>query len=294
VSRRPDATVHYLTPQMSGPLGDILAHYWPHRNGAAIVASGGVWLGTCRLYDPSYGVAAGTTLKIYCCPNQGYRYAFSPNFILHETDDWVVVYKEPLITVGMDRSNMFFNLMAGLNDFYGFNDMSAGVQPITRLDYRVGGLCLFSKKKASERRLFSQMQQRRIKKRYMAVVPASDALPVSRCTVKNRLEHRRKAYESPEGKWAHTRFIYANTVDHYRRYYAVTKTGRRHQVRFHASQSIGALVNDELYAKPYRDRHAPIGLIATHLFFIWKGERIRMALPSHYIDWTIDWLKKGG
>ena len=148
-------------------------HLGNHRC-AAIIASGGVWLNQQRITNPRHIIQTKQTVKVYISPTQGYRYAFSNESIINETDDWVVVMKEPLITIGMDRSNQYFNLMAGLNDYYGYPNISKGVQPITRLDYRVSGLALFSKTKQGERYLFKQMQQKRIKKRYQILVSGTN------------------------------------------------------------------------------------------------------------------------
>ncbi len=287
---RPDASVYFLTAKEAMSLGDLINHHLSKVNAQKCISSGGVWHQGKRLTHPYDRIKPGQTIKVYQCPTQGYRYNFSDDFIIHETDDWVIVYKEPLITVAMDRSNMYFNLMAGLNEHYGYNDMQKGVQPITRLDYRVGGLCLFSKNKQSERRLFMLMQDRRIKKRYLAIVDKKNEV-LERFMIKNHLSHKRKAFIDQSGKLAKTIFIHNDqVVENYRVYNAMTKTGRRHQVRFHASQSIGALVNDELYSNEYKDRHAPIGLIANQLKFTWRGKKVNIILPQHYIDHSINSL----
>ena len=63
------------------------------------------------------------------------------------------IIKEPMIVANLcvhfigyiDGSFEYaFLSMAGLNHYYGHKNMQTGVQPITRLIYRVSGLCLFS------------------------------------------------------------------------------------------------------------------------------------------------------
>ena len=281
--KRPDAKVYHLTAKKSQTAEQLIRSNLSAIDSKKVILSGGAWLNAQRVQSLNAPINIGDTLKIYTCPTQGYTYMFPDSFIINETADWVVVYKEPLITVAMDRSNMFFNLMAGLNEYYGYGDLATGVQPITRLDYRVAGLCLFSKRKSAERRLFSQMQQRRIKKRYKAIVPINTAI-YSRLDIKNHLNHKRKAYEDPSGKFAQTRFIYDQDYDQGRSYHAITKTGRRHQIRCHAAQFIAPLINDELYSRSYNDRHQPIGLIATYLKFIWNGQIIRISLPNDFLN----------
>lgn len=292
--KRPDAKVVFVTTKATNALINILRPHLPkHVNVHALIQSGGVWLNQQRLCSENIQVKAKQTLKCYLCPTQGYTYHFSKESIIKETDDWVVVMKEPLVTIGMDRSNMHFNLMAGLNHYYGHKNMQTGVQPITRLDYRVSGLCLFSKHKSAERRLFMQMQQRRIKKRYLAVV-ASNHPPSMRCTNNDPLHYHHKAIVSESGKPAKTRFILKSANhDDVHIYQAITKTGRRHQVRAHAATSIGALVNDELYGNRSRNRHQTIGLIANHLRFYWNGEWVNIQLNSKWETQALAWLRMG-
>ena len=275
-------------------MDDAIHRHLPNlKSPESIIDSGGVWKGSERLYSKSALLKCGDSIKIYESPTQGYVYHFSRESIIQETEDWVIVMKEPLITIGMDRSNMFFNLMAGLNNYYGHTNMAQGVQPITRLDYRVSGLSLFSKHKKAERRLFMQMQQGRIKKRYFAIV--SDTEPIhQRCQIKNRLLFKSKAIQSNDGKLSKTRFIlHRSNTDGVHVYHAITKTGRRHQVRAHAKQSIGALVNDDLYGAIHNNRHATIGLIASHIQFYWNGKWIKISMPRKWETQALQWLKMG-
>ena len=143
--KRPDAKVFFITLNTSLTLLDALMTYLPQLPcPIKCIQSGGVWSGSQRLTNPNKVLKSKTSLKVYVSPTQGFIYYFSRESIVKETDDWVVVMKEPLVTIGMDRSNMYFNLMAGLNHYYGFKHLKSGVQPITRLDYRVSGLCFFS------------------------------------------------------------------------------------------------------------------------------------------------------
>lgn len=292
--KRPDAKVFFVTLKTSLTLLDALITYLPQlKSPIKCIHAGGVWSENKRLTNPGTVLKSKTRLKVYVCPTQGVGYYFSKESIIKESHDWVVVMKEPLVTIGMDRSNMYFNLMAGLNHYYGFKNLQSGVQPITRLDYRVSGLCLFSKHKSAERRLFMQMQQRRIKKRYLAVVDAIHP-PVNRCTNHNALNYHHKAIVSELGKPAKTRFILkAESHDRQHIYHAITKTGRRHQVRVHAATAIGPLINDELYGKRSGDRHRTIGLIANHLQFYWNGKWERVQLSDKWEQQALTWLWLG-
>ncbi len=292
--KQPNARVFHVVPKSKQTLLDALHH---HLSGLicpdTAIRSGGVWIGQERQMSPNRLVIPGNAIKVYQSPTQGYSYAFSEELIVQETNDWVVVMKEPLITIGMDRSNVWFNLMAGLNAHYGVSDFSKGVQPITRLDYRVAGLCLFSKHKSSERRLFQQMQQRRIKKRYLAMVDSRQPIK-HRCEVNLPLGFTHKAMVTPNGKPSKTRFVYRSTLNDYVHvYHALARTGRRHQVRIHAQQSIGSLVNDEYYGASSFGRHATIGLVASDIRFYWNGQWVCVTLPKRWEDQALTWLRHG-
>ena len=292
--KKPNAKVIFYTFKKSQTLALLLRENFPKYNVDAIISSGGVWLNSNRILNPNHQIAAGETIKFFVAPTQGYRYLFSDETIIKETNDWIVVYKEPLITVAMDRSNMNFNLMAGLNDYYGFGHLNSGVQPITRLDYRVAGLCLFSKNKAAERRLFMLMQNRRIKKRYMAVTKKCK-INQTRFTVTNKLGFKNKAYiDEKNGKQSKTYFIFDTHNGDYSIFNAVTKTGRRHQVRIHSTQSFGPLINDDQYSKEYKSKYNPIGLVASYIGFKWNGKYQKIYLPDSFkqkaiSDLTFNW-----
>ena len=284
---RPTATVKYITATKDGGLLDVLTAHLTGNNCNTILTSGGVWIGKQRIKDPLHLVKAKETFKVFISPTQGYRYAFSRECILEETDDWMVVFKEPLVTIGMDRSNQYYNLMAGINDYLGYRGKQS-VQPITRLDYRVSGVALFSKTKGAERYLFQQMQQKRIKKRYRIVVPGTGYHNWYR--VSNRLSSSYKAYTDKHGKIAKTAFVKHDEVGESTIFDVSTQTGRRHQIRYHASQMIGPVLNDELYGSRSNDHHQPIGLIATTLSFHWKGNPIYIQLSNQWINKSIQWM----
>lgn len=283
--KEPTAIKRFITTQVAQPLESVLQKHLPQYTAGTIIDAGGVWLNKKRLKDPQYIIPENHTVTVYISPTQGYRYAFSHETIIEETSDWIVVYKEPLITIGMDRSNQYFNLMAGLNDYYGHTDIRKGVQPITRLDYRVAGLTLFTKTKQAERLLFRSMQNRDIKKRYIMAIPGTKYRKWYR--IRNKLNCHQKAYIDPKnGKIAKTAITFLNEKNDMTLFNVSTQTGRRHQIRFHAASHIAPLVNDELYGAKNSNRHIPIGLLATHLRFPWNAGGHTIRLPE---KWQSEW-----
>lgn len=285
---QPTAKIKHITATKDLSLERLLNIHLKGCNTQAIITSGGVWCNQIRILNPKRIIHQNETIKVYISPTQGYRYAFSDELIIKETSEWVIVYKEPLITISMDRSNQFFNLMAGLNDFYGFKNMFNGVQPITRLDYRVAGLALFSKTKQAERYLFKQMQQRRIKKRYKIIVDGTNYKNWYRLS--NKLSVTHKATASSSGKKAKTAFIKGSVIKDKTLFDVSTQTGRRHQIRCHAADIINPVVNDELYGYRSKNRHIPIGLIATELKFQWNQRNIHVKIQDKWLKHWLDGL----
>jgi 23S rRNA-/tRNA-specific pseudouridylate synthase len=279
---RPTAKTFFISTSKPQTLLDCIMHHLPHLNGSRIICSGGVWMNKQRLVNPNQWIPEKSHLKLLVSPTQGYSYHVSDECIIHDNPGWVVVYKEPLVTIGMDRSNQYFNLMAGLNEFYGFKCISSGVQPITRLDYRVGGLALFSKTKAGERYLFRQMQERRIKKRYKIIVDGSGYRNWYRLT--NKLSSNYRSYVCNNGKVAKTAFVNVKQTSKCTWFDVSTGTGRRHQIRAHASQLFAPLINDDLYGYPSNDRHSPIGLLAYQIQFQWNKQLISVSLNQHWVS----------
>ncbi len=281
--KEPTAKVKYITAKKDTLLIDLLNQHLNGYISEKVIDSGGVWLNKKRIKNHHQIIKQKETLKVYLSPTQGYRYAISTESIIEETNDWVAVFKEPLVTIGMDRSNQYFNLMAGLNDHYNVTNMSEGVQPITRLDYRVSGIALFSKTKAAERKLFIQMQNRKIKKRYLALVSGTDYEAWYR--VSNRLNSNYRAFQDHSGKIAKSAFIKEREIGGGTLFKVSTQTGRRHQIRCHAADYIAPLLNDELYGFPSKDHHKPIGLIASDIVFYWNKTKVQLSIGNNWVEW---------
>ena len=164
-------------------------------------------------------------------------------------------------------------------------DHSNGVQPITRLDYRVAGLALFSKTKSAERYLFRQMQQRRVQKRYKIMVDGIGYNPWYRAN--NKLISTFKAVENCDGKIAKSAFVKKLELNNESYFDVATKTGRRHRIRYHAASLISPIKNDELYGYPSKNQHTPIGLLASELRFQWNQENVIINLGKR---WETMWM----
>ncbi len=98
--------------------------------------------------------------------------ATSPDFtIVDERDDYVVVDKSPFLLAHPTKPNGEVTLWKKLQELLAFELANGGqVSIINRLDRETSGLVLIAKTAAAARRYGMLMQQRRLKKEYLAIV----------------------------------------------------------------------------------------------------------------------------
>src|SRR6266487_3202871 len=91
--------------------------------------------------------------------------------IVDETDDYVVVDKPPFLLAHPTKANGPATLWKELRELLAFEIANGGqVSIVNRLDRETSGLVLVAKTTAAARRFGMLMQQRRLKKEYLAIV----------------------------------------------------------------------------------------------------------------------------
>src|SRR5437660_9576540 len=91
--------------------------------------------------------------------------------IIHETDDYIVVDKPPLLLVHSAKPNGATTLWAELRQLLAFEIASGGqVSIVNRLDRETSGIVLVAKTIAAAREFGLLMQARRVTKEYHAIV----------------------------------------------------------------------------------------------------------------------------
>src|SRR5438445_6512530 len=91
--------------------------------------------------------------------------------IVDETDDYVVVNKPPFLLAHPTKPNGAATLWKELRELLAFEVANGGqVSIVNRLDRETSGLVLVAKTTAAARRFGMLMQQRRLKKQYLAIV----------------------------------------------------------------------------------------------------------------------------
>ena len=233
--------------------------------------------------------------------------ATSPDFaIVDECDDYVVVDKPPFLLAHPTKPNGEATLWRKLQELLAFELANGGqVSIINRLDRETSGLVLIAKTAAAARRYGMQMQQRRLKKEYLAIVWGWPEWETK--FVEGPLNRQGKYRESaiwlkqtihPAGAGAQTEFRVERRLiksgcssdSQFSLIRAIPHTGRTHQIRVHLASIGHPIVGDKIYGP---DEQLYLQFIQTG----WTPELERqLLLPRHAlhstklaIDGEIEW-----
>src|SRR5205823_6369660 len=187
----------------------------------------------------------------------------SHNFkIVDETDDYVVVDKPPFLLAHPTKPNGAPTLWKELRELLAFEVANGGqVSIVNRLDRKTSGLVLVAKTTAAARRFGMLMQQRRLKKEYLAIVwgwPEWEVKIVD-APLDRQGKHRQSAIWlkqtiHPAGAAARTEFHVERRFtksgcgnNKFSLIPAVPLTGRTHQIRVHLASVGYPIVGDKIY-----------------------------------------------
>jgi 23S rRNA-/tRNA-specific pseudouridylate synthase len=256
-----NAKKYFITAKKNTPILELLAQNLPSvPNPEIILESGGIWLEKTRLANPAQIINTKQTILVYVCPTQGKIYQLTNN-IVFEDKNLFIVNKPAGITSISDRSNIKYNLTYGVKLHFQKLNLNYNPSAINRLDFMVQGLVIYAKNKETEKQLFRIMEQRKIGKIYLATL-AHFPNPPKYLRIKDTLGFQRKTFLSKEGKAAHSLFIHRKTLAEGELYSVITFTGRRHQIRFHASKYLAPIIGDEFYGSKIPTPNQVIKLFA--------------------------------
>jgi 23S rRNA pseudouridine1911/1915/1917 synthase len=169
-----------------------------------------------------------------------------PFTIVFEDEHIIAVNKAPGISVGGDRwddsKERLDRLIAG----------TGRIWTVHRIDKDTSGLVLFAKDEETHRILSQAFENRRIKKRYIAVVHGRPLWKETGCDlplVPNGNKQHLTIIDKYKGKKSLTNFRLLVSAGHYSVLEALPETGRTHQIRVHASSLGFPIVCDPLYGK---------------------------------------------
>ena len=271
-----NARSYFVTAPKEMTVKAALARYFKKGDVAYLsaVSAGGVWNGTRRVKSEDEILPSGQTLKVYISPTQGLKYHLADDAVVAETKDYIIVVKPAGLSTVPDRACDQFNLTAAVGSYLKRNGSRYVPTAISRLDLMVQGIVMFPKHKDAEKTLFAMMQHHRIRKLYRATVAPSVRHPVAvrpYRSVDFPLEFGKKGMITPAGKPSRTIFLTSGSDG--TQFSVIPITGRRHQIRVHASATVGPIVGDTIYGGPPADR---IHLAAVGLNFVWARKKVRI------------------
>ncbi len=191
--------------------------------------------------------------------------------IPEEEPDWVaaakpcpVVYSDPFIYLAHKEAGIIIHgdendvtcLNAQAARYQRDNGINAPVRPIHRLDKDTRGLVLFSKIPFFQPWLDFQLAEKKIRRKYLAIVKGSltpgKKFDCDKPIAKDR--HRSGCYRTASvGMSALTHIECLESHDGYSLLSCELETGRTHQIRVHLGDCGLPIVNDPLYGMPSKD-----------------------------------------
>jgi len=124
---------------------------------------------------------------------------------------------------------------------------------VHRLDMDTSGLMVLARTVEAHRELSSQFAERRVQKKYLAVLDGVVGEEQGRIELSFRLDpdnRPHQVYDSVQGKSGLTRWRRLSVQDGTTRVEFIPLTGRTHQLRLHAAHSLGLgcpIIGDRLY-----------------------------------------------
>ena len=171
---------------------------------------------------------------------------FQPLSIVDE-DDYFLVLDKPHGIASIPSSLHSHTMANRVKGYYVSKQYpNQQVHIVTRLDKDTSGLMLFAKHGYAHARLDKQLQQKRIEKRYYALVAGDTDLPEEGDIIAPIASIITRCID-PSGKYAHTSYKLVQSFGKVKLVDIRLHTGRTHQIRVHFAHIGHPLLGDDLY-----------------------------------------------
>jgi 23S rRNA-/tRNA-specific pseudouridylate synthase len=194
----------------------------------------------------------------------------APFSIIFEDNRIIVVNKAAGISVGGDRwdeaSERLDKLLAAR--------CPARVFTVHRIDRDTSGAVVFAKDAETHKQLSAAFENRRVVKRYIAVIHGRPVWTETACDlplVPDGDKQHRTIIDKYRGKKALTRFRLLGSAGNYSVAEALPETGRTHQIRVHLASLGHSVVCDELYGAIARRGGREKGVFLSSFKKSWRG-----------------------
>ena len=190
--------------------------------------------------------------------------------IIYENDDYILVNKDPELSVHSGTKNQF-----GLIDIARANFPLLDLDLCHRIDKSTSGCVLIAKNKLFLRHFNKQLKSNKVKKIYEAILVGvldKDIKIKSKIDTSTK-QHHHKVTESIDGKKAVSMFKILQKFKSFTHVEVHISTGRMHQIRVQSSNLHYPIVNDKKY-----------GLFDLNKFIYSKTSISRLALHAKSIS----------
>jgi 23S rRNA pseudouridine1911/1915/1917 synthase len=269
----------------------LSAHLPSPYNAETVIHSGGAWKDKKRINDPHVVIHRSETVKVHLSSFQGRIYTLKEEHVVFENDDILVVYKPCNLNVHAVPTTIHYHLSYGVEQYLLSRGIRFEATPITRLDRPVEGLVLFAKNKAAERKLFDLVKKRRVRKWYTAGLEKGGG---ARCLrIRDTISNDGvRTILDPCGKTADSLFIPGQSLENADIYSVFIFTGRRHQIRFHASHYIAPILGDTGYGSVVTLPPDEIALMCRGYNIPYQGRLLHIRIPPYYLERFYEKIKK--
>jgi len=164
--------------------------------------------------------------------------------IIYQNDDYILVNKEPELSVHSGTKNKF-----GLIDIARATFPNIDIDLCHRIDKSTSGCVLLSKNKKFLRHFNNQLKNNNVLKKYEAILIGvlSKNIKVETNIDISTKEHMHKVQESHEGKKAISNFTIIKKYNSFTHVEIIISTGRMHQIRVQSANLNHPIVNDKKY-----------------------------------------------